>query len=177
MKIWPRAVGASIAVVACYGLVGCSSGNDAGGSPSPEGTSPSGSPSSTTPGPNANRLKISDLPSDPQVIWREDVDFDRSATNQDLSLAPGTYEVRAVCTAPAALKISTNGGPLKDLACSTAYGPGLKVCATKAGLLLQLQRTSEPSVDLVWQLSKTNAGQCSPTPPPTVPAPTGTARG
>jgi hypothetical protein len=174
MMTWARVVGASLATIAFCAAAGCSSTGEAGGSPSSKETSPSVVPTTTSSG--GGPLTISDLPADPQVIWREDLNDDRTASNQDLTLAPGTYEVRAVCSTPAALKISANGAQAKDLACSTAYGPGVKVCISKPGLFLSLQRTSDPSVDLVWQLGRAQGSKCSSN-SPTTPSPTGTARG
>jgi hypothetical protein len=175
MKIWARVVSASLVAVAFCVAAGCSSTGTTGGPPASQNTSPSVVPTTTTSG--EGPLKISDLPTDPQVIWREDLNYDRTATNQDLTLAPGTYEVRAICSAPAALKISANGGQLQNLACSTAYEPGVKVCISKPGLFLNLQRTSDPSVDLVWQLGRAQGSKCSSGSPATTPSPTGTARG
>jgi hypothetical protein len=174
MKIWARVVGASFVALACCLATGCSSSGNADKPPSTGDTSPSAAPSTTTSG-SPGPLNISDLPSDPQVIWREDINYDKTAANQDLTLAPGTYEVRAVCSASAALKISANAGQRQDLACSTAYGPGLKVCITKPGLFLNLERTSDPKVDLIWQLGKAAASKCT-TNAPSAPTPTGTAR-
>ncbi|GAA1548479.1 hypothetical protein GCM10009804_01020 [Kribbella hippodromi] len=169
MKTWPRPAGAALLAVTCYLSASCS----AGGAADPPSTAPTAGPSPTTAG--AGPVELKDLPHDPQVIWREDLNYDRAASNQDVTLAPGSYEVRAVCSAPAALKISADGGAPQDLACSTSYAPGLKLCTTKPGLFLTLRRTSDPQVDLVWQLGRTSPTKC-PTPQPTA-TPTGAARG
>ncbi|MDX3003893.1 hypothetical protein PWY87_19545 [Kribbella solani] len=167
LAVVARPVGAALLAVSCCLAAGCSSDEAV----HPPSTSPNAIP--TTPA--GNPLKLSDLPHDPQVIWREDLDYDRTATNEDVTLVPGSYEIRAVCSAPAALKISANGGAPQDLTCSTAYAPGLKICTTKPGLTLTLRRTSDPQVDLVWQLGRTTPTNCPTTPPTTTP--TGPARG
>jgi hypothetical protein len=149
----------------CAAAAGCSARNDTvlsapPSSPVAAAPRPSGT-SSSTPRAEPDLLTADSVGSMAGVVWREDINYETSAaSNEDLSVPAGAYELQAVCTA-GRVKLTANRTTSMELGCSGALGPGLKVCTTRTGVFASVARLHGPVGDLVWQLKRVSGHHCS----------------